>query len=311
MTSKTKTICRNFDNVAKLMDSIKYLLNNEFNSDIQFHFKNLNVTLYGHKFIISLRSSVFHTMFYGHLSMAAGNQNVCQIEDISPTAFYEMLKFIYTDEVNISEKTFAEIMYAAHKYSISYLEKLCCNYAKQKLNSDNCCSYLQQCFLYDNDLSKKCFEIIDRDIRLIIEKSTWKDLTNDQMVAILRRDSLEINEYLLFEGLRSWVKMSCEKQGIDIKKVNVREKFKIFELVRFPVMSLGEFSMFHRLNTNFLESEEIADIFQYINAGIVTFSLRHSTVKRKSKMALKVKQQVKISKKISHPPNEELVTFST
>lgn len=308
MASLTKTVPRNFDNVAKLMDSVKFLLNSEFNSDIQFHFKNTNVTLYGHKFIIGLRSSVFNTMFYGRLSMANGNQNVCEIEDISPSSFYEMLKFIYTDEVNLSEKNFAEIMYAAHKYSISYLETLCCNYVKQKLNSDNCCSYLQQCFLYNNDLSKKCLEIIDKDIRLIIEKNTWKDLNADQMMAILRRDSLEISEYLLFDGLMAWVKHSCEKDGIDIKKLNVREKFTMFELVRFPIMSLGEFAMFHRSNTSFLKSEEIAAIFQYINAGIKPSSLRHSTVKRKSKVVVhKVKQQMK---RLSNRASEELVPVS-
>lgn len=308
MASLINAVSKNFDNVAKLMDCVKYLLNSEFNSDIQFHFKSTSVKLYGHKFIIGLRSSVFNTMFYG--SFAAGNGNVCKIEDISPTSFYELLKFIYTDEVNISEKNWSEIMYAAHKYSINYLEKLCCNYVKQKLNADNCCSYLQQCFLYDNDLSKKCLEIIDQDIRFIIEKNTWKDLNDDQMMAILRRDSLDIGEYTLFDGLMAWAKNACESQGIDMKKVNMREKFPMFELVRFPIMTLGEFSQFHRNNKYFLRSEEIADLFQYINAGIMPFSLSHSTVKRRPKMRTS-KVKGRVSKRISYPHTEELVTFET
>lgn len=310
MSSSNNIGLKNFDHAAKLMDCIRYLLNNELNSDVQFHFKN-DVVLYGHKFIIGLRSSVFNTMFYGHLSMAASttanDQNVCKIEDISATSFFEMLKFIYRDEVNICEKNFAEVMYAAHKYSIHHLEKICCNFVKQKLNSENCCSYLQQCFLYNNDLSKKCLEVIDKDIRLIIEKNTWKDLDEAQMMAILRRDTLEIGESTLFDGVMAWAKHSCEKQGIDIKAINVREKFSLFELVRFPIMSLVEFSLFHRSNKYFLRKEEIADIFQFINAGIVSVSMRHSTVKRKSRISSRIRtHQSKAARRITYPTNDDV-----
>ncbi len=240
-------------------------------------------------------------MFYG---LMAGEINKCKIEDISPTTFFSMLQFIYTDEVVISEKNFAEIMYAAHKYSLVKLEKMCCDYVNEKLNTDNCCSYLQQCFLYDNDLSKKCLDMIDKDIRKIIQEGLWKNLNENQMIAILRRDSLDISEYTLFEGVMAWAKHSCDLQGIDVRTINIREKFQLFGLVRFPTMSLAEFSMFHRYNSHFLRSDEIADIFQYINAGVVSVSLRHSTVKRRPKSKIssaKVKQQGKNNKKLTLP----------
>lgn len=272
-----------FDNAPKLMNCIKHLLNSEMESDIQFHFANSSVKLHGHKFIIGLRSSVFHTMFYGRLSMAAEKPNVCKIVDISSESFLEMLRFIYVDEVNICEQNFSEIMYAAHKYSINHLEKMCCSYAAEKLNPDNCCSYLRQCFLYNNDLSKKCMDVIDKDIRLIIDKNTWKDLNEDQISAVLRRDTLDTDEYNLFQGVLAWAENYSLKKGIDVNVFNIREKFKIFELVRFPIMSMAEFCRFHRHNKYFLRTEEISAIFQYINAGIVSASLKHSTIQRKYK----------------------------
>lgn len=296
------TSITNFDNAPKLMDCIKYLLNNELNSDIQFHFTNSNVVLYGHKFIIGLRSSVFNTMFYGRLTMAAGNLNVCKIVDISADVFYEMLRFIYMDEVDITDQNFAEIMYAGHKYSINHLEKLCCNYVKRKLNADNCCMYLQQCFLYDNDLSKRCMEVIDKDIRLIIIKNTWKDLNEDQMAAILRRDSLEISEYSLLVGVMAWAEYISRKHGLDVNVYNIREKFHVlFDLIRFPTMSLEEFAKFHRHKPFFLRSEEIAAICLYISAGMKSKSLKHSTVQRRSRIASTVRHYGKITKRTSYP----------
>ncbi|KAG4067698.1 hypothetical protein HA402_005470 [Bradysia odoriphaga] len=268
---------QNFNNVLKISQCIEYLLGNKLYSDIEFRFKNSNVTFNGHKFIIGLRSTVFHTMFYGSIP---ANQ-ICEIEDIQPTIFWNMLQFIYTDEVSICEQNYAELMYAAHKYSLNCLEKACCLFVIRKLNADNCCSYLQQCFLYNNDLTKKCYDVIDKEIRQIIQKINWKDLNENQMIAILRRDTLDISECELFEGVMAWAKHICEKKGVDLNKINIRELFIVFELVRFPTMSLAEFSEFHQNNKNFLESGEIADIFQYINAGIVSPSMRYSTVKRR------------------------------
>lgn len=299
MTSLTNNVTENFDHIPKVSLCLRMLLNSKHQSDIEFTFKNSSVSLFGHKFIIGLRSSVFHAMFYG--SLAEENEK-CMIEDVSPTAFYEMLQFIYTDDVNINEKNFTEIMYAAHKYSLNCLEKLCCDYAIAKLDSENCCLYLQQSFLFDNDLSKKCLEVIDRDIRLIVQKSNWKELNADQMKTILESDFLDINEYNLFEAVMEWAKFACEKDGLDFQSMNIRDKFTVFELIRFPTMSLAEFSSFHQKNKYFLQPQEIADIFQYINAKIVSNSLKHSTVKRKpknKKSSMVRQQQVTINKRIT------------
>lgn len=271
----------NFDNVSTISSCIKDLLDNKLHSDIEFNFTNSDVTIHGHKFIIGLRSSVFHTMFYG--SMASTTNETCTIEDIKPMTFYHMMQFIYTDSVDICERNFAEIMYAAHKYSLNCLEKRCCDFAASNLNADNCCSYLQKCFLFNNDLTEKCLNVIDAEIRHIMQKVIWKDLDESQLIAILRRDTLDVSEGELFEGVLAWAKHSCEREGIDVDKINIRDKFIVFELVRFPTMSHAEFAMFHRNNQDFLESVEIADIFQYINAGTASVSLTYSTVKRRCK----------------------------
>lgn len=271
----------NLDGKATLSNCIAFLLNNQFKSDVQFHFKNENITFYGHTFIIGLRSSVFNTMFYGPLTMAAENQNVIEIVDISASSFFQMLSFIYTDEVNISAENFCEIMYAAHKYSLNYLEKMCCQFVNEQVDAENCCLYLQQCLIFDNAMTKKCFDTIDKNIDFIISRNLWKDLKEDEMIAIIKRDSLDISEANLFEGVLTWTVDVCEAQGLPSTADDVREKFKLFEMVRFPTMSMKEFCTIHRAYGEFFRPEEIVDIFQYINAEIVSDSLKYSTVKRK------------------------------
>lgn len=275
---------KNFDHEAKLMVCIGFLLNNKSNSDVQFHFTKENALLYGHKLIMGLRSSVFKEMFHCCQNLQTEHRDIFVIEDTSPSAFLEMLKFIYTDEANIMSNNFAEIMEAARKYSVNHLEKMCCDFMKPKLDVENCCSYFQQCFIYDNELTKDCLDMITENIASIISRNLWKDFNEDQMLTILKKDNLDISELDLFEGVMKWAIHSCENEGIEATAQSVRHLFTVvFDMVRFPTMTLEEFCIFHRTNEYFLNTEEISDIFQYINAGTISISLRHSTIKRKRK----------------------------
>lgn len=271
----------NCDEHAKLTDCIKLFWNNAQYSDIQFDFPDETIKIYAHKFILSVRSSVFSTMFYGAITEFTSNDSVVKIEDVSSTSFLEMLKFIYTDRVNITEDNLAEIMYVAHKYSIKHLERICCDYMRKALNKENCFNYLEEFYIYDDDFTEQCLKMIDATISESIEEGKWNELSEKPLLMILKRDSLDVNEFQLFKGVLNWAKMSCEKQGVEATIQNMREKFAVFELVRFPVMSLEEINECYEISgNNFFTAEELLSIFNYKSKKEINDFMRYSTIKR-------------------------------
>lgn len=148
-------------------------------------------------------------------------------------------------------------------------------------DQDNCCKYLQQCHVYDEtDFTKKCLELIDASTSKLIKDGKLNDLSETPLLLILERDSLNVKEVDLFKGLLQWAENFCKTNGIEASIQAIREKFKIFEKVRFPTMSMEEFSYCNRMKNTFFTSEEILNIFQYISNGAISNSLKYSTNER-------------------------------
>ncbi|XP_055348243.1 BTB/POZ domain-containing protein 3-like [Paramacrobiotus metropolitanus] len=90
-----------------------------------------------HKFVLCIRSAVFHTMFYGSLPEKC--EGAINIADIHPDAFANMLSFLYTDAVDsLSTDNVIETMVCADKYDVPQLVQICSDFLDRQLNSGNC-----------------------------------------------------------------------------------------------------------------------------------------------------------------------------
>lgn len=262
--------------------SISKMFNNAELSDVNFVFSD-GTEFCSHKFILSIRSSVFTTMFYGSIPEATTNKNI-EIVDISSVAFSEFLRFIYTDKVNLTIENLKEVIYAAHKYEIKQLGIICAQFLAEQLTSDNVIHYLDHLYIYENESSVECLQFIDLAISGLIEKGNKALFALDAkpLKEILTRNSLKINEITLFKFLLKWTEISSK----NFKTIqNRKETFiDLFSLIRFPSMDLIQFGESFNLEPHFFTDEEILAIFKYsstVNANCSTKDiLSYSTTKR-------------------------------
>ena len=73
-----------------------------------------------HKFVLSIGSAVFDAMFNG--KMASDDEDI-ELPDVEPAAFLALLRFLYTDEVQIGPETVMTTLYTAKKYAVPALGK--------------------------------------------------------------------------------------------------------------------------------------------------------------------------------------------
>ena len=71
------------------------------------------------------------------------------IPDVEPAAFLALLKFLYSDEVQIGPETVMTTLYTAKKYAVPALEKHCVDFLKRNLSPDNAFMLLTQARLFD------------------------------------------------------------------------------------------------------------------------------------------------------------------
>lgn len=279
---------------GSLVDCNTKLVNKETNSDVSFVFKNSNAKYFAHKLFLSNRSDVFKTMFYGNITKATTTSDSIEIEDIQPKIFLQILHFIYTDQIDLDDSNFAEIVYASEKYNIQFLQSICAKFLSERLNLDNVCSLFQQCFMYGNAAaSEECLMFIDWTIVELIGLGKLDDLNEEALIMVIKRDSLLIEEFDLFNFVMKWSdandvaavsnakKMKRNENPGERKGVSEwKERKKIFSVIRYPTMSLNEFAECYKLKNNLFNAVEIASIFEFCTTGNRNVRLSYSTTKR-------------------------------
>ena len=82
-------------------------------------------------------------------STLATEEDEITIPDVEPAAFLALLKFLYSDEVQIGPETVMTTLYTAKKYAVPALEKHCVDFLKRNLSPDNAFMLLTQARLFD------------------------------------------------------------------------------------------------------------------------------------------------------------------
>lgn len=134
---KNKSPENSFSRIIEFDDFEKLLADKDF-SDVTIIIdeKKFNA----HKCILASRSPVFEAMFKHN--MKERNQNVVHIDDMEFEVFQEFIRFIYSGKINEIEKVVCGLLFAAEKYSVLGLKKMCEDTMCSGVNAENAIKYL-------------------------------------------------------------------------------------------------------------------------------------------------------------------------
>ncbi|KAM9688416.1 BTB/POZ domain-containing protein 2 isoform 2-T2 [Trichechus inunguis] len=220
-----------------------FLFNNEVLCDVHFLVgKGLSSQrIPAHRFVLAVGSAVFDAMFNG--GMATTSTEI-ELPDVEPAAFLALLKFLYSDEVQIGPETVMTTLYTAKKYAVPALEAHCVEFLKKNLRADNAFMLLTQARLFDEpQLASLCLENIDKNTADAITAEGFTDIDLDTLVAVLERDTLGIREVRLFNAVVRWSEAECQRQQLQVTPENKRKVLgAALGLIRFPLMTIEEFA---------------------------------------------------------------------
>ncbi|KAJ8250187.1 hypothetical protein COCON_G00221090 [Conger conger] len=243
------------------------MFNNELMADVHFLVGSPGGTqrLPGHKYVLAVGSSVFHAMFYGEL---AEDQDEIRIPDVEPAAFLAMLKYIYCDEIDLSADTVLATLYAAKKYILPHLARACVTFLETSLSAKNACVLLSQsCLFEEPDLTQRCWEVIDAQAELALKSEGFCDIDAQTLESILRRETLNAKELVVFEAALSWAEAECSRRELTQSIDNKRKVLgQAVYLIRIPTMALDDFAN-GAAQSGVLTLTETNDIFLWYTAA--------------------------------------------
>ncbi|GLD72036.1 BTB/POZ domain-containing protein 6-B-like protein [Lates japonicus] len=242
------------------------MFNNEQMADVHFIVGPPGETqrVPAHKYVLAVGSSVFGAMFYGDL---AEGQSEIHIPDVEPAAFLILLKYMYSDEIELEADTVLATLYAAKKYIVPALAKACVTFLETSLEAKNACVLLSQSRLFEEpELTQRCWEVIDAQAELALRSEGFCEIDLPTLEIILQRETLNIREVVVFQAVLSWAAAECRRQGLAVTPMNQRAVLgKTLYLVRIPSMTLQEFAD-GTAQSDVLTLKETRDVFLWFTA---------------------------------------------
>lgn len=215
--------------------------------------------------MLAVGSSVFYAMFYGDLAEV---QAEIHIPDVEPAAFLTLLKYLYSDEIQLEADTVLATLYAAKKYLVPALARACVGFLETSLEARNACLLLAQSRLFEEpELTRRCWQVIDAQAEVALRSEGFCDIDWPTLDTIVTREALNAREAVVFEAVLSWAEAECRRQGLPATPANKRHVLgPALHRVRIPAMSLEEFAN-GAAQSDVLTLEEAHSIFLWFTAA--------------------------------------------
>ena len=254
-----------------IRERTKVVFNNDHFSDVKFVVRKMDgeseskQVIPAHKFVLSVSSPVFEAMFYGEL---AETRDSIELPDCEYESLLELFRYMYSDEVNLSGSNVMGVLYLAKKYMVPSLAEKCSEYLQDKLNASNIFSVLPAAQQYEEEkLVDRCWNVVDQQAEEAMKSDGFATIERSLLEAVVKRDTLSIEEVELFKAVDLWATKKCEEQGLSANGSEKRRILgeQIVKAIRFPVMKLQEFAGVV-LDSKILTQEEVYNVVKYFSS---------------------------------------------
>ena len=241
----------------------RHMFNNSEISDISFTCEGSDKVFYAHKYVLATSSAVFKAMFYGDL---AEKNSVVHLSDTDEKSLEEFLRFLYTDECNLTTDNVVSVMYLSKKYIVPSLTE----YVKAQLVRDmdpgNVLDILEQAIQFEEkDLETKCWQVIEWRASEVASSANFINIKQTTLASLLKRNHLNVAEVKLFQSVIKWIDYQCSLNGLELTTENRRSVIgdAVYDL-RFIAMKQEEFAK-HVSKSGLLTTEELVPIYEKFN----------------------------------------------
>ncbi|KAI1303600.1 BTB/POZ domain-containing protein 6-B [Halotydeus destructor] len=200
----------------------------------------------GHRVLLAMTSPVFEAMFYGDM---ADKSKVVRIPDLAPVGFENLLRYAYTDSLNLNCVEDAMLTaHAAKKYLLPHLLRECLAYIEKNVTPSSACAVYEFALpLNAHQLIYQAMQIIDRQTYHVITHKSFSAIQLSTLELITSRKYLNLySEYSLFNAVIQWALSEAKRRSGNTSDWSVMrailEESNILRNLRFLTMSAEEFT---------------------------------------------------------------------
>ena len=254
--------------LSTIKERTTVIFNNELLSDVKFMVpvseaeSETRKTIPAHKLVLAISSPVFYAMFYGQLAEA---KDCIELPDCEYDSLLEFLRYLYSDEANLTGSNVMHVLYLANKYMVPSLAEKCGEYLRENLSTTNVFSILPHARKFeDKDLEGLCWQVIEENTEEAVTSDDFVTLERSLVESVVKRERLTVKEVDLFKAVDRWATKESDRKGITTDGESKRRIIgeNILKAIRFPMMSQKEFVSVV-FDSKILNFQEISELMKY------------------------------------------------
>ncbi len=264
-----------YDHVP-LSSRLEHLVGNKFGSDFTFIVvEDDNVEIPAHKVIVALASPVLEKIVYGNETFSPADS--IKVDDISKESFMQILRYIYTDKINLNDDNVFEILQKSNYFGLPGIEKECFKYVERHLNVSTVPWIYHQLFYTAPSckLLSSCRQYIRIQPLQFFASEYFEKISVDELKSIIEMDPINCSELDLFQAVIKLSRAQCVATGIELSGANQRRIVDgIEKLLRLETLSEIEFDKCLDIQNDFYSPTEIERIRIEIRKPVPTIIKR-------------------------------------
>ncbi|KAL5018240.1 hypothetical protein ScPMuIL_003962 [Solemya velum] len=188
-----------------------------------------SIDIPAHKVVLSSCSQYFYAMFTGDLSESKADR--ITLQEIDPKALVQLVDFVYTSEIQVTEENVQTLLPAANILQITEVKVACCEFLQSQLHPTNCLGIKSFADLHAcTDLFTYSQTYIEQHFIEIVQFDEFVSLSAEHICKLISSDRLTVtSEEQVFEAVMTWVQHDMTKRKDHIAQ--------LLENVRLPLMT--------------------------------------------------------------------------
>ncbi|XP_057375527.1 kelch-like ECH-associated protein 1 [Daphnia carinata] len=191
-----------------LLKSLYVMKHNQMLTDVRLDVAN--ESFHAHKIVLAAASPYFKAMFTSGLREK--EDSLVKLQGVCPTVMSKLLSFIYTGEIVINQLVVCQLLPAGSMLQVSPVIQACCTFLESQLDPSNAlgiAAFAEQ--HHCSNLYEAANDFIDQHFIQVCQVEEFLQLSSCQLVALIRRDHLNVREERdVYNAVLKWVRSNEE-----------------------------------------------------------------------------------------------------
>lgn len=163
-------------------------------------------------------SPVFHDLFRDKLSEFIN----LKLKNVKKSAILEILRFAYSDTVNLTNENMFDVLSCAQKFEIKFLIDKTCDFICSNIDEKNIVRILMETENSENlKMKLKCYDYIEKNFKKFYMSDEFPDIERHLLKSVFSTCTLQPNQAKA-AGLR-WAENQCRKNSKETTSANQME----------------------------------------------------------------------------------------